>query len=157
MSKKAIVYYSYGNNTKKIVDEILKTVNADVYEIKPVTPYPEDYQTLVDQEENKQGTNEIIEITDSNIKLKEYDVIILGTPVWWYTMAPPIRSFLDKNDFTGKTIIPFVTNGGLVGTTFEDIKKYAKGAVIKNEMDIKFNGNNLDTSLVGITDWIDSI
>ena len=154
---KAIVYYSYGNNTKKIVDEILKVIHADVYEIKPKEPYPEDYQTLVDQEEHKQGQEEMIEINDSNFKVKEYDTIILGTPVWWYTMAPPIRSFLNKHDFTNKTIIPFVTNGGLVGTTFEDIKKYAKGATIKNEMDIKFNGNNLDTSLVGITDWIDSI
>ena len=157
MSKKAIVFYSYGNNTKKIVDEILKVVKADVYEIKPVNPFPEDYQTLVDMEENKQGQDELIEITDSNIKLKEYDTIILGTPVWWYTMASPIRSFLKKNDFTGKTIIPFITNGGFIGTTLEDIKKYTPGATVKNEIDIKFNGNNLETSLVGVTDWIDSI
>ena len=157
MSKKAIVYYSYGNNTRKIVDEILKTINADVYEIKPKTPFIDDYETFVKQEENKQGQDEIIEIDYPNIKLKEYDTIILGTPVWWYTMSSPIRSFLKQNDFTGKTIIPFATNGGWIGTTFEDIKKAAPGATIKNEMDIKFNGNNMETSLVGVTDWIDSI
>ena len=62
MSKKAIVYYSYSNNTKKIVDEIVKSVRADVYEIKPVIPYPDDYELLVEQEEHKQGKNEIVEI-----------------------------------------------------------------------------------------------
>ena len=72
-------------------------------------------------------------------------------------MSSPIRSFLKQNDFTGKTIIPFATNGGYIGTTFEDIKKLTPGATIKNEMDIKFNGNNMETSLVGVTDWIDSI
>ena len=157
MSKKAIVYYSYGNNTKKIVDQIKESVRADIYEIKPKIPFTTDYQTLVDQEEKKQGKEEIIEIENPKIKIKEYDIIILGTPVWWYTMSSPIRSFLKNNDFTGKTIIPFATNGGWIGTTFEDIKKYAKGATIKNEMNIKFNGNNLETSLVGVTDWIDSI
>ena len=157
MSKKAIVYYSYGNNTRKIVDEILKNINADVYEIKPKTPFIEDYETLVKQEENKQGQNEIIEIENPKIKLKDYDTIILGTPVWWYTMSSPIRTFLKQNDFTGKTIIPFATNGGYIGTTFEDIKKLTPGATIKNEMDIRFNGNNMETSIVGVTDWIDSI
>ena len=49
MSKKAIVYYSYGNNTRKIVDELLKTINADVYEIKPKTPFIDDYETFVKQ------------------------------------------------------------------------------------------------------------
>ena len=157
MSRKAIVYYSYSNNTKKIVDEIIKSVKADVYEIKPIIPYPDDYELLVKQEEHKQGKEEVVEIEDLKINLKDYDTIILGTPVWWYTMSSPIRSFLKNNDFTGKTIIPFATNGGWVGTTFEDIKKYAPGATIKNEMNIRFDGGKLETSLVGITDWIDSI
>ncbi len=153
---KAIVYYSYSNNTKQIVDEILKTIKADVYEIKPKEPFPEDYDLLVRLEENR-DKNEIIEIEDLKIKLKDYDTIILGTPVWWYTMASPVRSFLNKYDLSGKTLIPFATNGGEIGTTFEDIRRYAKGATIKNEMDIKFDGQYLETSLVGVTDWIDSI
>lgn len=157
MSKKAIVYYSYSNNTKKIVDEIVKSVNADIYEIKPVIPYTDDYELLVEQEENKQGKNEEVEIEDLKLNLKDYDIILLGTPVWWYTMAPPVRTFLKNNDFTGKTIIPFITNGGWIGTTLEDINKLTKGAHVKNEIDIVFEDNNMKTSLVGLTDWIDSI
>lgn len=157
MSKKAIVYYSYGNNTRSIVNLIEESVKADVYEIKPKTPFLDDYDAFVAQEEKKQGVEEIIEIENPHIKVKDYDIIILGTPVWWYTMSSPIRSFLKNNDFTGKIIIPFATNGGWIGTTFEDIKKCAPGATVKNEMNIKFDGNKLETSLVGITDWIDSI
>ncbi len=157
MSRKAIVYYSYSNNTKKIVDEIIKSVKADVYEIKPVIPYPDDYELLVEQEEHKQGKEEVVEIEDLKINLKDYDTIILGTPVWWYTMAPPVRTFLKNNDLSGKTIIPFITNGGWIGTTLEDINKLTKGAHVKNEIDIVFEDSNMKTSLVGLTDWIDSI
>ena len=157
MSRKAIVYYSYSNNTKKIVDEIIKSVKADVYEIKPIIPYPDDYELLVEQEEHKQGKEEVVEIEDLKINLKDYDTIILGTPVWWYTMAPPVRSFLKNNDLSGKTIIPFITNGGWIGTTLEDINKLTKGAHVKNEIDIVFEDSNIKTSLVGLTDWIDSI
>lgn len=157
MSRKAIVYYSYSNNTKKIVDEIIKSVKADVYEIKPIIPYPDDYELLVEQEEQKQGKEEVVEIEDLKINLKDYDTIILGTPVWWYTMAPPVRSFLKNNDLSGKTIIPFITNGGWIGTTLEDINKLTKGAHVKNEIDIVFEDSNMKTSLVGLTDWIDSI
>ena len=157
MSRKAIVYYSYSNNTKKIVDEIIKSVKADVYEIKPVIPYPDDYELLVEQEEHKQGKEEVVEIEDLKINLKDYDTIILGTPVWWYTMAPPVRSFLKNTDLSGKTIIPFITNGGWIGTTLEDINKLTKGAHVKNEIDIVFEDSNMKTSLVGLTDWIDSI
>ena len=157
MSRKAIVYYSYSNNTKKIVDEIIKSVKTDVYEIKPVIPYPDDYEILVEQEEHKQGKEEVVEIEDLKINLKYYDTIILGTPVWWYTMAPPVRSFLKNNDLSGKTIIPFITNGGWIGTTLEDINKLTKGAHVKNEIDIVFEDSNMKTSLVGLTDWIDSI
>ena len=72
-------------------------------------------------------------------------------------MAPPVRSFLKNNDLSGKTIIPFITNGGWIGTTLEDINKLTKGAHVKNEIDIVFEDSNMKTSLVGLTDWIDSI
>ena len=42
----------------------------------------------------------------------DYDVIVLGTPVWWYTFAPAVKTFLESNDFSQKTIFPFATNGG---------------------------------------------
>lgn len=52
------------------------------------------------------------QINPISVNLADYDVIAIGTPTWWYTMAPAVLTFLTTNDFTGKTVIPFMTNGG---------------------------------------------
>ena len=126
-------------------------------EIKPVIPYTNDYQKLVDEEENKMHQEEMVEIEPININLSDYDTIILGTPVWWYTMTPPIRTFLKKYDLSGKVIVPFATNGGWLGTTFDDIKKYSPNSQVENPISIKFNENDLVTSDVEISAWINSL
>ena len=91
-----IIYYSYGGNTKRIAEDIHEKKVYDMVEIKPVVPYTSDYQKLVDLEESKMTQEELVEIEPINIDLSNYDTIILGTPVWWYTMTPPVRAFLKK-------------------------------------------------------------
>ena len=51
------------------------------------------------------------EIKPLDINIADYDVIAVGTPTWWYTMAPAVKTFLHQQDFTGKTVVPFMTNG----------------------------------------------
>ena len=79
--KKAIVYYSYSGNTKSIVDMIKEKVNADVFEIKPKTPYSTNYDVVVDLGQEEVNSNTLREIEDININLDNYDTIILATPV----------------------------------------------------------------------------
>ena len=79
--KKAIVYYSYSGNTKSIVDMIKEKVNADVFEIKPKTPYSTNYDVVVDLGQDEVNSNTLREIEDININLDNYDTIILATPV----------------------------------------------------------------------------
>ncbi len=79
--KKAIVYYSYSGNTKTIVDMIKEKVSADVYEIKPKTPYSTDYDEVVDLGQDEVNSNTLREIEDIDINLDSYDTIILATPV----------------------------------------------------------------------------
>ena len=79
--KKAIVYYSYSGNTKSIVDIIKEKVNADVFEIKPKTPYSTNYDVVVDLGQEEVNSNTLREIEDININLDNYDTIILATPV----------------------------------------------------------------------------
>ena len=57
------------------------------------------------------------------VNLADYDVIAIGTPTWWYTMAPAVLTFLTTNDFTGKTVIPFMTNGGWPGHVIIDMEE----------------------------------
>ena len=155
--KSIIIYYSYGGNTKRIANLIHDKKGYDMVEIKPVVPYTNDYQKLVDEEENKMHQEEVVEIEPIHVDLNGYDRVILGTPVWWYTMTPPIRTFLKNNDLSGKVIVPFATNGGWLGRAFDDIKKYAPNSEIVNELSIKFNEDTLAISESELNDWIERL
>ena len=79
--KKAIVYYSYSNHTKRIVDMIKQKIDADVFEIKPKEPYSTDYDEVVDLGQDEVNSNTLREIEDIDINLDSYDTIILATLV----------------------------------------------------------------------------
>ena len=110
--KKLIVYFTYTGNTRKIVDKITEKIDCDILEIKTVIPYSTDYDTVVNDEQNSEASNHLPEIQNIDVKLDEYDEVIIGTPVWWYRPVPAIRTFLTQNDLSGKKIIPFATNAG---------------------------------------------
>lgn len=157
MNQKLIVFFSYTNNTKTIAQKIKEKLNCDILEIKTVKPYSRDYQTVVEDEQNSEASTHLPEIEKININLNQYHTIILGTPVWWYRPVPAVRTFLTENDLSGKTIIPFATNGGWIGRTFEEIKKLCPNSNIINEINIVFENNQLKTKETKIEQWIDSI
>lgn len=100
------------------------------------------------------------QINPISVNLADYDVIAIGTPTWWYTMAPAVLTFLTTNDFTGKTVIPFMTNGGWPGHVIKDMKDKCKGAAFAHEMQIQFDSmgkDHLETSEDVITEWIGQI
>lgn len=157
MKKTLIVFFSYSGNTRFIVNKILENVYADILELKPLVPYSDDYQKVVDDEHNSESSQYLPEIEEVKISLELYDTIILGTPVWWYRSAPVVRTFLTNNNLGDKTIIPFATNGGWLGRTFNEIKSLCPNANIINEMNIVFDGNNLKTNIDVINEWIKDI
>ena len=158
-NKKLIIYFTYTNHTKMIADKIQQKLNCDIIEIKPVNQYSKDYQKVVDEEQNNSSSNKTPEIEKTNINLNEYDEIIIGTPVWWYTIAPVIRTFLTENDLSGKTIKPFATNAGWLGHTFQEIKKLCPNSKVEKGMNIVFTENyqenKLITSIQEIEKWIE--
>lgn len=91
--KKLVVYYSYTGNTKKIAKIIQEKLNCDILELTPKIPFSTDYQTVVDEYQNNSIDNKEVEINDINIDFSEYDEIIIGTPVWWYTISPVVTTF----------------------------------------------------------------
>lgn len=156
---KLIVYFSYTNNTRTIVNKIKDKLNCDILEIKTIIPYSEDYQSVVDDEQNSEGSNYLPEIQDININLNQYDEIILGTPVWWYRPVPAIRTFLTQNDLAGKIIKPFATNAGWLGRTFKEIKSLCPNSIVEDGMNIVFESysDKLVTSENDINKWIDTL
>ena len=151
--KTLIVYYSYTNNTEKVAKKIAELKKYDILKLEPLVDYSTDYQKVVDEEEAKMDSEEIVELKPINIDLNQYDRIILGTPVWWYTMAPVVRSFLSGNNLNGKKVIAFITNGGWIGHTVEDIKKYCE---IENYINLKFNSDKIQDEKF-LLDWIDNL
>lgn len=160
--KKIIVYFSYTGNTKMIAERIKRKLHCDILEIIPVQAYSEDYDLVVKEEQNNSSSNKMPEIEQIDTDLSKYDEIILGTPVWWYTLAPVIRTFLYQYDLSHKKIIPYATNAGWLGHTFEEIKKLCPNSRIEKGMNIVFDAEaermqQLITPVDEIDAWIDSL
>lgn len=155
MSKILVVYFSYTGNTRKIANLIKEKLSCDILELKPVTSYSTDYQTVVDEEQRLEGANHMPEIQDINIDLESYDTVVIGTPVWWYREAPVVRTFLNKYDLSGKNIYLFATNAGWLGKTFIELQKECKGNIISTQ-NIVFESysDKLVINDVEINNWI---
>lgn len=153
--KKLVVFYSYTGHTKMIAESIQRKLNCDILEIKPVKPYSTDYQTVVDEEQNNSSVGKTPDIQKIDKNLNDYDEIIIGTPVWWYTIAPVIRTFLTQNDLSNKTIKPFATNAGWLGHTFQEIQKLCPDSRVDKGMNIVFTEDHHVSQLVTSPDEID--
>ncbi|MCD8373225.1 MAG: flavodoxin [Clostridia bacterium] len=148
-----IIFYSYGGNTKSVARLIQGNTGYDIAEIQTITPYSGTYNDIVEQGEREVNDGFMPPIKPLGVDLSEYDTIILGTPVWWYTVAPAVRTFLSQTDLTGKTIYPFITNGGWKGHTFQDISSLCTGASVKQGLDILFEGNHREVNKNKILKW----
>ena len=113
MAKKLVVYYSWSNgNTKRIAEKLAEELGADIRQIDTAEPYKGSYDAVVDQGQEEVNRGYKPEIRPLDVDIKDYDVIAVGTPTWWYTMAPAVLTFLSSHDWSGKKVIPFMTNGG---------------------------------------------
>lgn len=156
-----IVYYSLSNgNTERIAQRLQKAVNADIVRIETVKPYTGSYNEIVEQGQQEVNRAYCPDIKPLGVNPEEYDVIAVGTPTWWYTMAPAVLTFLKSCDWNGKTVIPFQTHGGWPGHVLKDMKKACKGAAFTHEMKVQFDssgGAELVTKDTEIETWIAQI
>lgn len=118
-AKVLVLYYSQTSNTEQVANEIASRLNADKEAIVAVNPYDGDFHATIERcmQEREQGI--LPEIQPIAANLDDYDVIFLGYPVWFGTFAPPVITWLNSVDLSGKTIVPFCTfgSGGLDSST----------------------------------------
>ena len=134
--KTLLVYYSYTGNTKIIVDIIKSKINCDILELKTKVPFLiEDYDAIVNEYQSNESTKKCVEIEDIKVDLSNYDKVVIGTPVWWYTITPVLREFLKNNDLSQKQVYAFATNAGWLGRTFKEIESYCN---VKKELNVQF-------------------
>ena len=116
MSKLLISYFSASGVTKGVAEKIATAVNGDLFEVEPVENYTDE-----DLDWRNKQSRSTIEMNNRSFRppvlnkvqnINEYDKLIIGFPVWWYTAPTIINTFIESLDFAGKTLIPFCTSGG---------------------------------------------
>ena len=86
--KHLVVFYSLGGNTRSVARKIALSLKADLLEIRTVKTYPDDYDVLVGLGKRETETGYIPQLQPYKVDLSKYDAVIIGTPVWWYTLNP---------------------------------------------------------------------
>ena len=111
-----VVYFSAQGHTESVAEQIAANLNADLFEIVPVSEYTSDDLDWTD--DNSRVSREHEDESLRNIELETtsvsnwdtYDTVLIGYPIWWGIAAWPVNTFVEANDFTGKTVIPFCTS-----------------------------------------------
>lgn len=115
-SKILVVYYSATGSTKAVAETIADTTGADLFEITPVDPYTSDElnwtndNSRVSVEHNDESKRDVPLTKTTPDNWADYDTVFIGYPIWWGIAAWPVNNFVEGNDFTGKTVIPFCTS-----------------------------------------------
>lgn len=157
MAKMLIIYYSWARgNTQRIARLAQKATGAELARIETAVPYTGEYEDVVEQGEREVKAGFLPELKALDIDLDSYGVIAVGTPTWWYTMAPAVSSFLHGQSWEGRTVAPFMTNGGWPGHVIKDMKAACPGARFVCEMQVRFDsqgGSELVTPMADIDAW----
>lgn len=148
LKKTLIVFYSrtgdnyeVGNiakgNTHIAADIIAENVDADMFEIKPVEPYPADYRECTEVAKREQEANARPAYVGKVENFDQYDTVYLCYPIWWSDLPMIVYTFLEQNNFNGKTVIPLCTSASEVFLGNEDIENHAKGSKVLEGLGIR--------------------
>lgn len=127
MPKILVSYFSASGTTREVAEKLANSINADIYEIKPLLPYTKADLKWTDKRSRSSlemnDWNSRPGIVDDGLSVQDYDVIFVGFPIWWYIAPTIINTFLEKHDFSNKKIILFATSGGSgFGHTIDNIR-----------------------------------
>ena len=158
MSRKIVAYFSATGVTAKVAELIADAAGADVYQIQPEVSYTDADLNWMDK-----NSRSSVEMNDKkirpamvkrNLQVKDYDMVFLGFPIWWYVAPTIINTFLESFDFAGKKIILFATSGGSgFGKTVEELKV----SVTDNTRIVEGKLLNGKQTLAGVSEWISSL
>ena len=148
----AMRYVKVGN-TEIVVNLMKEIIDAKSFKIEMKNPYSPVYMTCIDEAKKDLRENARPELVSYPDSIDEYDTIILAYPNYWGTMPMAVFTFLERYDFSGKTILPLCTNEGSgMGSSAKDIKKYAKGANLKKGLSI--TGSAAASSKKSVQKWL---
>ena len=154
MNKVLVSYFSASGVTKNVAEQIKNIVNGDLFEIIPTERYTDE-----DLNWNDKNSRSTLEMNDKSCRpeingkvnnINDYDTVIIGFPVWWYTAPRIINTFIEENDLSNKKVYVFVTSGGSsFSGSLNDLKnEYSNLNFISGK---RFNTN---VSSSEVLDWI---
>ena len=150
------VVYSRTGNTRLMAGYIHELVGGDLVELETVNPYPEAYRATTKQakEELESGFKPPLKTKIEN--LGAYDVVCVGSPCWWGTVATPVITFLSENDFAGKTLVPFMTHEGSgLGRTESHIRSLCPASTVLEGLAIR--GGRVGSARDDVSTWLREI
>lgn len=158
-NKILVVYFSATGSTKEVAEEISTTVGADLFEITPSDPYTSedldytDEGSRVNAEHEDESLRDIALSQQTPDNWEQYDTVFIGYPIWWGIAAWPASSFVNGNDFSDKTVIPFCTSAS--SGMGDSGKLLAEAAGTGNWLDGERFSSGTSSSTV--EEWIDSL
>lgn len=148
-----IAYFSYTGHTRGIARQIQELTGGALFEIRPAAPYAQDYDTTERQGRKETRDGYRPPLAQQAPELSDYDVVLLGSPNWFNTVAPPVATFLAENNFVEKAIALFCTNGGGgLGHIPADVKALCKDVKMLDSLNLYEDGGAV--AKVKIADWL---
>lgn len=155
--KTLVVYFSAQNHTKSVAEKIAENLNADIFRIEPVDEYTSedlnwsDNDSRVTKEHEDESLRNVELVSTTPEDWDSYDRILIGYPIWWGIAAWPVDSFVEANNFNGKTVIPFCTSSSSVlGESGELLVGKANGGDWQEGH--RFSSNPSDSDIKAWTD-----
>ena len=157
--KTLVVYYSATGNTAQVAEYIADITGGDLFELEPAEPYTSDDldwtndNSCVSQEYYDESLRDVELVADTVDNWDSYDTIFIGYPIWWGIAAWPVDGFVEANDFTGKTVIPFCTSASSgIGESGELLAELAGTGDWQEGMRFRSSVSESD-----VQEWLDSL
>lgn len=154
-----VVYYSATGNTEGVANTIADITGGDLFELKPVEPYTDEDLNYSDENsrvsrEHEDESLRNVELTSTTVdNWDSYDTVFIGYPIWWGIAAWPVDSFVENNDFTGKTVIPFCTSASSdIGDSGQLLADMAGTGDWQDGMRFRSSADEAD-----VQEWIDGL
>ncbi|OLS12871.1 MAG: flavodoxin [Promethearchaeota archaeon CR_4] len=154
MVKILVCYYSFEGNTHFIAEHIARAVNGELLRLVPVKDLHSKGGAKYFWGGKQVTFRQKPALTPYDKNPADYDVLFVGTPVWFYTFTPALRSFFSQVKLQGKWIALFCAHGGSKGKTLENMKKALPGNQFLGQIDfMEPLSNNPETCGKQVADW----
>lgn len=153
-----IVYYSLTNRTERVAEEIQKQTGGDLYRVQTVRTYPDVVSEVSAEAREERNSGNLPELQGELPNVQDYDLIIVGGPVWSSTVSTPLMSFLEQMDFQGKTVAPYWTDDGMPGHYETDFIEQAQNANVVDGIGLTDVSDMSDEQIENeIATWLSSV